>query len=291
MASEAAAMAKSGLDALNAYAKSGQAQKGVTPDLSEKLKDLQKDPDNLNFAQFARFEMELLAALPLQMLQRRAWEIRERFHVLFGDDRYRNYIDSKPPDPAGNERDALVADLQMLMECISKAYILALGRERQIRRLKGIVFLWSGAAWTAALITWAFLERDNSPYHMIPLLALFGLFGATVSIFRRVQGLAVINASATDPALELMSLRLGGIGVIVALLSGWVFAMLVGFILQAGFISLGDLVPKFEKYGVLEPVEAVDSAKLLVFAFVAGFAERFVPDVIDRLTQKAAAAK
>ena len=135
------------------------------------------------------------------------------------------------------------------------------------------------------------MEKTNNLYHMIPLLALFGLFGSTISVFRRVQTLALTNASSTDPALELMSLRLGGIGVIVALLSGWVFAMLIGFILQSGFISAGELVPKFKPDGVLEPLATPDRAKLLVFAFVAGFAERFVPDVIDRLTQKAGAGK
>jgi hypothetical protein len=289
--SEAVSLAKSGLEAFAAYTKSSAAPQEASSDslkeLSNQLAEMQRDPDNLDFAQYARFEMQLLGVLPMPLLKRRAWEVRERFRVVFGEDRYRSYVDSKPPELGADDRDALLADSQMLMKCMSEAYIFALGREREIQRMKRRVFALSTVAWAAALLIWIILEGRGSEYHMIPLLALFGLFGSTISVFRRLQTLAVTNASATDAALELMSLRLGSIGVLVALLSGWVFAMLIGFIFQAGFIQLGDVAPKFQPDHILEPVTSSDRAKLLVFAFISGFAERFVPDVIDRLTQKA----
>jgi len=43
--------------------------------------------------------------------------------------------------------------------------------------------------------------------------------------------------------------------------------------------------PRFQLF-IIGPDDVVEFAKLLVFAFLAGFAERLVPDTLDRLTMK-----
>lgn len=56
-------------------------------------------------------------------------------------------------------------------------------------------------------------------------------------------------------------------------------------IIAAGFIK-GDLFPALNPFTAL-PVQASDWAKLLVMAFLAGWAERLVPDALDRLVAQA----
>lgn len=132
-------------------------------------------------------------------------------------------------------------------------------------------------------------------------LAIFaGAIGGTVSLIQRVQALP-----EADPLL----FRLSGWTMIIQSLLvpplvGAFFAGLLFLIFASGVLS-GDFFPKF----ILPPASPIgvdfnafffktapESGKafalIVVWSFIAGFAERFVPDTIDRLTaQRTAESK
>ena len=82
-------------------------------------------------------------------------------------------------------------------------------------------------------------------------------------------------------------------------------AGVLGFVIYGLFLSgllQGDLFPKFKsadaeftRISVLletvTPNQNVDTAKAIVWAFIAGFSERLVPNVLDRLVNQASALR
>jgi hypothetical protein len=151
----------------------------------------------------------------------------------------------------------------------------------------------------------------------LALLFSAGMIGAGVSVIRRLSSAVNGDILANDAMMELTGLNLGHAGIGIGLLLGGVFALVLYFILWAGgsvATSLGTvgqtLIPTFPANGgqaVCTPVtatahtlakqvcgteaivkglgldNAASLARLLVLCFLAGFSERLVPDVLDRL--------
>ena len=74
-------------------------------------------------------------------------------------------------------------------------------------------------------------------------------------------------------------------------LLGAVFALLLLFMFMSGLLS-GALFPKAAEghtrlFLGCVPSTCVEVAKLLVWSFIAGFAEKFVPDALDKLQTRA----
>lgn len=231
---------------------------------------------------------------------------RERYRDIVGDARYAYYAQSAPPDPKSASADELRADVRALADRIHYLLATVTAREKMRNRLSlflGVVMV------VAALVVLA--PALSLQHEMIPLLssacaedtycvplsalemvALAGLFGGFVSVQQRLQG-----ATDVDPFFKRLELSAGwGSIVLLAPLMGMVFAVVLFEIFVTGTVS-GTLLPTFLKvdpnkvdpstfrsFGVgSTPATPADWAKLAVWGFVAGFAERFVPDVVSRL--------
>lgn len=139
-------------------------------------------------------------------------------------------------------------------------------------------------------------ESSSPGLPLGPLVALAGIFGATFSILQRAQRSSV----GIDPVVALFSMRAARRQAYLSIISG-VISALVMFCIFAGGMVQGALFPTFVNkwtfaktvnfpmrlYDFFQssgPQTHLDHAKLLVWCFIAGFAERFVPDMLDRFT-------
>ncbi len=133
----------------------------------------------------------------------------------------------------------------------------------------------------------------------LTMVMLAGLLGALFSTLRRVQTAAI----KIDPVTELMLFDSARTGALLSAIAGVVAALFLYTIFVGGLLQ-GALFPNFgpawdketpmtflEFIKAVGPKGPIDHGKLLVWSFIAGFAERFVPDLIQRLTNRADEAK
>jgi hypothetical protein len=136
---------------------------------------------------------------------------------------------------------------------------------------------------------------------LVLVIFISGMFGALVSIVRRLQG-ALANAPVPDQAGDLSALAHDKRAAVLSLLCGGLFAVLLYVVFAAGFGELvgAELAPKFNTpttnlpngadfrhfVNNIGPENGKAYAKVIVWSFVAGFFEQFVPDVLDRLAKK-----
>ena len=130
-------------------------------------------------------------------------------------------------------------------------------------------------------------------------MVLAGAVGGTMSLIQRVQALP-----EADPLLFRLSGRTTVIqSLVIPPLTGAIFAGLLFFVFASKIVSShvfpNIVVPPASPNGVdfsgfafhAKPDSGNGFALALVWAFVAGYAERFVPDTINRLTRQASSQK
>ena len=138
----------------------------------------------------------------------------------------------------------------------------------------------------------------------------FGMLGAFTSVMRRMRNDVEQHGGGTESSYkELTALAYGKIGITFALFFGAVFALVLMLLFEGGIIStvfskeLSDFV--FPSVPLTWPNNgggtteclvglASDSknfGRLMVWSFIAGFAEQLVPDALDRLTKAAVEKK
>jgi hypothetical protein len=97
----------------------------------------------------------------------------------------------------------------------------------------------------------------------------FGALGSTVSFMSRADPVEISRRS-----------------IVAAQTLGAVFALILSLMFIGGLIQ-GSLFPAFTGSRWIELIFDVPSwAKLMVWSFIAGFSERFVPDLLTRLIQR-----
>ena len=249
----------------------------------------------LTWPQLYFIEAAILQAQPSEELGRIVWRWRLRLRTVAGNAAYQAYLDSKPPDPSSATSDEIRADLKSLAAELHYRYLLAPAREAAQARLNLWTFI-AVAAFLAVVVFLVVLYWINKGVVNVPGIAVvifFGAVGGLVSVQQRLQALP-----DDDPLFGILAISSSRFSVLFAPLVGAVFAILLYFFF-AGHLLSGSLFPEVfspsaSKTGVpfnifaaqIGPLSGADWAKLQIWSFIAGFGERFVPDILNRLIQR-----
>lgn len=138
------------------------------------------------------------------------------------------------------------------------------------------------------------LFRITDDTYLVSLVFLIGLIGGFVSLQQRLPKIG------TDELRELSS---SWCSVVLIPINGGIFAIVLMIIFLSGLIE-GNVFPDFRHHELVNnageqklaksvqdwlsytfPATGKDIAKLFFWAFVAGFSERFVPQIIHKVTK------
>ena len=260
-------------------------------------------PDDLKWGDIFLLENIVFALQPPEVMKRNAWVIRERFREIACVTIYEKYVQSGVPTDADTpEKLALLtADLSRIQDVLHWHYSLIPIREHIRKKLTSNCI--AMVALYTVVLGFALYYLRKPPEHnflaMVACVLYFGIIGGFVSSQRRMQSIP----TDTDPLISIFGLDNAGYYLWLSPLLGAIFAVILtlmfiagilkgtvfpGFVPQAGAAA----TPIFGDFAVQAlPTGAVEWAKLFVWAFLAGFAERLVPDSLDRLSSKMGPAK
>ncbi len=138
----------------------------------------------------------------------------------------------------------------------------------------------------------AVLQFYKGNVYLIFLIFVAGCVGGIINSYMRTRHLSVDVSSLENAKINRLAIMQVYISPLVSGLFGFIF-----FAFCATGIVGGDLLPSFvgleEKYTTvgdmiehIKPAQSIDAAKACLWAFIAGFSERLVPNILDKLASK-----
>ncbi len=235
-------------------------------------------------------------------LVRYVQHLRNRYSVAVGSGAYARYAEGTPKN-VFDDHKKLWAELQTLSYRLRLAYSITHMRDKYLYQIRTSCFLFLLLALgfiLAVLIYQQEMSTSNTVLNYM-IIAVIGFGGSLTSIARRANQLLSSSPLEDDPVIQASAMQQGRASLFIAALTGPVFALTLALLFMTTAFSVGDLTPKFHDavcnacgppdfrifkypYWLDKPL---DAAKLAAWAFVSGFAEQFVPDVLDRFANAA----
>jgi hypothetical protein len=134
------------------------------------------------------------------------------------------------------------------------------------------------------------------------IIFTLGYLGAIVSVTQRFQKAVESDVLQADPVFVIGGIAIGQRGIDVAMMLAGVFAVLLYFVFVGGMASTlglsGGIFPAVENCRAPASTSMMgdlardlgfcgqsDLMRMFIFAFAAGYAERLVPDVLNRIAR------
>ena len=259
-------------------------------------------PDDIKWGDIFLLENIILSLEPPEVLERNAWIVRERFREITSSTIYEKYVQSGIPKNTDTpEKLALLrADMSRVQDVLHWHYALIPIREHIRKSLTTYCIVMVLVYTLVGGLALVQLHRhDHSFLAMVICVVYFGIIGGFVSSQRRMQSIP----TDTDPLVSIFGLDNARYYLWLSPLLGGIFASILTLMFIAGVLQ-GTIFPDFhvpaKVFGrslfTIFAWQALPNgteswAKLFVWAFLAGFAERLVPDSLDRLSSKLTANK
>jgi hypothetical protein len=257
------------------------------------IKKSSERPDDLTWGDIFLLENVTFSLQPPDVVERSAWILRERFREVACPSVYARYLASGVPGDASTPGNLslLKADLTRVLDVLHWYYSLIPMRERRRKSLTvaGLVIVLIDTFLLAGILILCGLYGKNF-LAVLSAVVYCGMIGGIVSSQRRLQSIP----SDGDPLISVFGLDSAGYYLWLSPLLGAIFAVALMAMFVGGLLK-GALFPDFDishttrffdfTWNTL-PKGGGEYAKLLVWAFLAGFAERLVPDSLDRLASK-----
>jgi hypothetical protein len=263
-----------------------------------------REDRSLRWPDLYTFDLILSRLLSPERLPRKAWSLRSRYRDVAGLKEYEAYLASKPPDLADITKEQILrADIEYLLGELYLRYTIGpVGegiRDRISKRVTTVILIGVGIILVVALINAVGVVQTHSVALAIALFV--GAMGGLLSLQQRYQSV-LRDGDPIDNTAQLMQ---NWPRIFLPAINGAIFAVVLYLLIAAGLVN-GDIFPNIgvspkdpdgtegtvllEFLKLAKPVSSADFAKLLVWSFVAGFAERFVPDTLTRFASRREAA-
>jgi hypothetical protein len=253
------------------------------------------------------YQLILLKYQDFESLKSNIISLRSKYQNLTDAADYGDYLTLRSVDitkisETGETLKKLRADYQFLIKEFCLRYSYLSNREKLRSKLLSygailtLFFFIVMAVFIA--ITFAMPAYQSFSAFSTLIAAVFaGIMGAFVSMQQRLQSLP----HGGDPIYSLSLLTHGWLSIFLSPISGAIFAVLL-YLFFAGGLLKGTIFPEMkvlpgsgDESSLLAlanffvgtaPIAGKDFALLLVWSFIAGFAERFVPDTLMRLVNQ-----
>lgn len=255
-------------------------------------------PDDLTWGDIFLLENIVFSLQPPEVVNRNAWILRERLREITCPTVFQKYVESNFPRESDTPAKfaLLRADLTRILDVLHWYYSLIPMRERLRRSLtlRCIVYVVFYTVLLAGIYVACYWYKAEF-FAMIAGVVYWGILGGFVSSQRRMQRIP----NDGDPLVTVFELDSAGYYLWLSPLLGAVFAIVLSLMFIAGILE-GSVFPTFYSptthhhagltfftftWSTL-PISGADYARLFVWSFLAGFAERLVPDNLDRLSSK-----
>lgn len=255
---------------------------------------LLKDAKDVGWDQIRAGQIALTEVMPLERLQARFGDLSDEYEAVTGGKPFMHGAFPDPPKTPEGWRAGVVN----LIEELAKFRRAKLLFERRRSRV-GIIF----AVILIPTVLLGFWHWGADPPPLWRPLFFFGFIGAGFSVLTRLYALAW--SKLTSQIEDVRAFELGlWINCLLSAAKGVIAACVMYLLFTSGLLK-GDLFPTFHPPTPKNPPESsftqlfnqepekkpMDMAKLFIWAFIAGFAERLVPDKLSQLAGKASDAK